>query len=362
MGLRLQDPIPEWITHIALVQGGGVKTGERSKILEELKSHAHEAARSAAALGTRSEAGILVDMRNVNVRYHERHVRWYCFSHMRILQVWYIGFKRYQLVYACRGSLAPPRRERYVGHYYSPEHRECVTSYLGSGKTTLLSVLTGDHPQSYTQRAPTSALTLFGAPRRTHATTHLRACIGVVSPELYNAWPRARNMSVWEAIATGFDGGFVPLGPHGLGVGLHGELSESERAWRAERVWTVLRRLGPHTWRDGADVEDFAEERAESVEEFAQRPFSGLPAGVQSVVLLMRALVGRPPLVLLDEVWAGMDDGMNRAARAYLRDDGVGEDQAVVVISHWEDEVPWGAEDGVKRFRLEGGEGAVLLE
>jgi len=236
----------------------------------------------------------------------------------------------------------------------------------GSGKTTLLSILTGDHPQSYTQRAPTSALTLFGAPRHAHATTHLRARIGVVSPELYNAWPRGRNMSVWEAIATGFDGGFVPLGPRGLGVGLHGELSEPERAWRAERVWDVLRGLGPHTWAGGAEVGEEAGAgagaREESVEEFAQCPFSGLPAGVQSVVLLMRALVGRPPLLLLDEVWSGMDDSMIRAARAYLRADGVGEEQAVVVISHWEDEVPWGVEDGVKRFRLEGGEGTVLLE
>ena len=255
------------------------------------------------------------------------------------------------------GTLAAIPRE--IGKVQTPLNS-------GSGKTTLLSILTGDHPQSYTQRAPTSALTLFGAPRRAHATTHLRARIGVVSPELYNAWPRGRNMSVWEAIATGFDGGFVPLGPRGLGVGLHGELSEPERAWRTERVWDVLRGLGPHTWAGAAEVGAEpgagAGVREESVEEFAQRPFSGLPAGVQSVVLLMRALVGRPPLLLLDEVWSGMDDGMIRAARAYLRADGVGEEQAVVVISHWEDEVPWGVEDGVKRFRLEGGEGTVLLE
>ena len=185
--------------------------------------------------------------------------------------------------------------------------------------------------------------------------------MGVVSPELYNAWPRARNMNIWEAIATGFDGGFVPLGPRGLGVGLHGELSETERAWRAERVWTVLRGLGPHTWGNGAEAKAGAA-GAESVEGFAQRNFSELPAGVQSVVLLMRALVGQPQLVLLDEVWAGMDDGMICAAREYLRGEGVGEEQAVVVVSHWEDEVPWGVEDGVKRFRLDGGEGAVLLE
>ena len=155
-------------------------------------------------------------------------------------------------------------------------------------------------------------------------------------------------MNVWEAIATGFDGGFVPLGPRGLGTGL---LEAPELAsWREERVWAVLHGLGPHIW--GGDGE------SDTVETFAQRTFAELPAGAQSVVLLMRALVGRPQLVLLDEVWAGMDDEMVRAARAYLRSaDGVGADQAVVVVSHWEDEVPWGVEDGVKKFRLEGGVG-----
>ncbi|KAI0253684.1 P-loop containing nucleoside triphosphate hydrolase protein [Lactifluus subvellereus] len=322
MGLRLQDPIPKWVTHIALVQGGRVETGERATILKELNPHTLEAARSAASVHAPGleEAEVLVDMQNVNVRYHERHVLKDINWTIRAGDRWHL-----------QGA-------------------------NGSGKTTLLSILTGDHPQSYTQRSPTSALTLFSAPRRAHATTHLRTRIGVVSPELYNAWPRAHNMSVWEAIATGFDGGFVPLGPRGLGIGLHGDLNETERGWRADRVWAVLRGLGPHTW-GAAAVEK--EEGGESVEVFAQRPFAALPAGVQSIVLLMRALVGRPPLVLLDEVWAGMDDGMIRAARAYLRGDGVGDEQAVVVVSHWEDEVPWSVEDGVKRFKLEGGVGTM---
>jgi hypothetical protein len=80
MGLRLQDPIPEWITHIALVHGGCVETGERATIVEELKRHAHEATRSATVVNTHSEARILVDMRNVNVQYHERHVSRYSSS------------------------------------------------------------------------------------------------------------------------------------------------------------------------------------------------------------------------------------------------------------------------------------------
>lgn len=71
-------------------------------------------------------------------------------------------------------------------------------------------------------------------------------------------------------------------------------------------------------------------------------------------------LVGRPQVVLLDEVWSAMDESMVSAARNYLREGGVGEDQAVVVITHWEDEVPWSVEEGVKRFQLTKGEGEVV--
>lgn len=73
----------------------------------------------------------------------------------------------------------------------------------------------------------------------------------------------------------------------------------------------------------------------------------------------MRAFVGCPPLVLSDAAWAGMDGSMIRTARAYLRGDRMSDEQAIVVISHWEDEVSWGVED-VKKFRLEGGEGVVV--
>ncbi len=84
MGLRLQDPIPEWITRIALVQNEHVTTGEKAAILEKLnlhtQNHTHEAVQPVAGVRSRDSragSGILVDMQNVNVRYHERHVRWY---------------------------------------------------------------------------------------------------------------------------------------------------------------------------------------------------------------------------------------------------------------------------------------------
>lgn len=219
-----------------------------------------------------------------------------------------------------------------------------------------MSLLTGDHPQSYTQLPPRSQLTLFGRPRSRIPTPQLRSLIGIVSPELFNAFPRRSGISVWDAVGTGFDGGFVPLGQRGVGVGLAGGLTEEEVEWRVSRVWDVLNGLGPHTWtRSKANPDPAA-----TPETFAKRAFVDLSAGEQSMVLLMRALVGQSKLVLLDEVWSGMDEDMIAAARAYLRNGGVTPEQAVIVISHWEEEVPWQTVDGVKRFKLDAGEGREL--
>jgi len=231
--------------------------------------------------------------------------------------------------------------------------------WLGSGKTTLLSLLTGDHPQSYTQRGG-SYLELFSRPRQRIPTPLLRSLIGVVSPELANAYPRRAGVSVFDVVGTGFDGGFVPGGKDGVGNSVEGMLSDEVRQWRIKRVREVLNGLGPTSW--DADVNSFAtgDDLLAPNDIFAKRDFVDLSAGEQSIVLLMRALVSRPQLVLLDEVWSGMDENMVRAARHYLREGGIGPDQAVVVISHWEEEVPWTVQDGLKIFKLENGEGREL--
>ena len=167
-------------------------------------------------------------------------------------------------------------------------------------------------------------------------------------------------MTVWDAIGTGFEGGFVPRGRHRVGFSVDGEPLEpggEEERWRVRRMWDVIRALGPPAWRG----EPRGEDEAREAQAFSQRQFTDLSPGEQSMVLLMRALVGRPPLVLLDEAWAGMDEGMVQAARAYLRDGGGLEDgQACIVVSHWEEEVPWGREDGVRRYRLEDGRGQEI--
>jgi ABC-type multidrug transport system ATPase subunit len=156
-------------------------------------------------------------------------------------------------------------------------------------------------------------------------------------------------MKVHEVIGTGFDGVFIPRGVDGLGTGVMHELTKQDIDWRRSRVQSVLEGLGPSNWLPGA-----------SNAQFSQTDFVDLSIGEQRVVLLMRALVGEPQLVLLDEVWSGMEEAMVLAARKYLRGDGISEQQAVVVITHWDEEVPWSKEDGLRSFILEKGVGAVV--
>jgi hypothetical protein len=76
MGLRLQDPIPESVTDIALVQGGHVTTRERT-IFEKLNPPTLENPRSVTVVrgrGPTAQASIMVDMQNVNVSRASREV------------------------------------------------------------------------------------------------------------------------------------------------------------------------------------------------------------------------------------------------------------------------------------------------
>lgn len=252
-----------------------------------------------------------------------------------------------------------------------PGSRNGPDIFLGSGKTTLLALLTGDHPQSYVQ-AHLKLPALGGdgpLPRKKTPTAHLRRLIGIVSPEMFDAFPRRHpGMSVWEAVTTGFGGGFVPRTRDApTAMRRHGsvgwvdvadeevpqldidpeESRELLRGHRIARCWEVLGALGPAAWSQGGQ---------EATAAFASSQFSTCSPGEQRLVLLMRALVDRPPLILLDEVWSGMDDSMIAAARRYLRGEipgifGVNNTQAAVVITHWEDEVPWNGEE-VLRFTL----------
>ncbi|KAL4241929.1 hypothetical protein ABKN59_000572 [Abortiporus biennis] len=327
MGMRIQDPLPDWTTHVAIVhKDGTIQTGKKEDILKTIADHipSHHfegkliTATHPSATGAVQEQEPLVDLDDVNVSYGDRKVL------------------------------------KNINWKIEKNSRWHLLGANGAGKTTLLALITGEHPQSYTN---SSKLRLFSRPRAKWPTPHLHARIGRVSPELHNAFPRRKGLTVWDAIGTAFDGGFVPRGRKRVGLSEDGtELEEGGEieTWRLNRMWHVLEGLGPTAW---SRVKD-----REALEAFSKRPFADLSHGEQSIVLLMRALVTQPPLVLLDEAWSGMDEEMVEAARKYLREGGGLQDgQACVVISHWEEEVPWGWNDGVRRFQLIDGVGKELF-
>lgn len=117
--------------------------------------------------------------------------------------------------------------------------------------------------------------------------------------------------------------------------------------------------------------EEEEEEPRRSLEYWSTRLFAELTASEQALVLVWRALVKRPRLVVLDEPFQGMDLDTTRivkrwfepCATRYPRGErqqeqeqeqggGLEEGQSVVLISHFEEEIPNGFD---RRFELEHG-------
>lgn len=73
IGLRTQDPIPDWITHVAFVQGGSVIAGPKDTILTAVKNH-NKIPTDKAPTATAPRGKLLVEMKNVNVKYGPRTV------------------------------------------------------------------------------------------------------------------------------------------------------------------------------------------------------------------------------------------------------------------------------------------------
>lgn len=199
-----------------------------------------------------------------------------------------------------------------------------------------MSLLTGDHPQSYRQ----AHLTLFGKKRSRLPTAAIAANIGILSPEVFDAFPRRPGMSVRDVVSTGFDNVFIPpRGVDAMGV----KIDNDGLRDRDLRIDAVLEGLW---W------------KSEPLDKFPLQEFSDLSIGEQRMVMLMRALVGQKPLVLLDEAWSGMDEDMMHTAASYLRR--LPPHQAVVVITHWEQEVPWSPQEGLRRIQLVSGQAKVV--
>ena len=138
----------------------------------------------------------------------------------------------------------------------------------GSGKSTLLSLITGDNVKAYHQD-----ITLFGVKKGSgESVWDIKKKMGYLSTELLRGFSRLD--SIGNMIASGF---FDTIGLYQTPTF---EQIEIARQW--------LHVLGMF--------------------EIRKQPFLSLSSGHQRLVLIARAMVKHPPLLILDESTTGLDD------------------------------------------------------
>lgn len=141
----------------------------------------------------------------------------------------------------------------------------------GAGKSTLLSLVTGDHPQGYS-----NDLTLFGRKRGSGETIwDIKKHIGYVSSSLHLDY--RVNISVKNVLLSGY---FDSIGVY---------CATSDKQNKLADEWLALLNLTKQ----------------------AHQPFQSLSWGQQRLVLIARALVKHPTLLILDEPLQGLDQ-LNR--------------------------------------------------
>ncbi|CND98109.1 putative molybdenum transport ATP-binding protein ModF [Yersinia nurmii] len=171
----------------------------------------------------------------------------------------------------------------------------------GAGKSTLLSLITGDHPQGYS-----NDLTLFGRRRGSGETLwDIKRHIGYVSSSLHLDY--RVSASLRNVIISGF---FDSIGIY---------QSVSDRQQRLADKWLALVGLS------GAA---------------ADQPFHSLSWGQQRLALIARALVKHPALLILDEPLQGLDP-LNRLLVRRFIDVMIGEGETqLLFVSHHAEDAP----------------------
>lgn len=169
----------------------------------------------------------------------------------------------------------------------------------GAGKSTLLSLITGDHPQGYS-----NDLTLFGRRRGSGETIwDIKKHIGYVSSSLHLDY--RVSTTVRNVILSGF---FDSIGIY---------QAVSDRQHKLAQRWLDILGMDKRT---------------------ADASFHSLSWGQQRLALIVRALVKHPTLLILDEPLQGLDP-LNRQLIRRFVDILIseGETQLLFVSHHAED-------------------------
>lgn len=169
----------------------------------------------------------------------------------------------------------------------------------GSGKSTLLSYILGDNPRAYA-----SHVRVFGRRRGSgESVWDIKRHMGWISPEFHQAFDA--SLTGLETVLTGLTDSFA--------------LSSVPTARQREQARRELRKMG--------------------LLHLAERPFGQLSTGQQRLLLLARALIKAPRLLILDEPCQGLDPASRRAFCAEV-DRRIRQGATVLYVTHRPSEIP----------------------
>lgn len=170
----------------------------------------------------------------------------------------------------------------------------------GAGKSTLLSLVCADNPQGYA-----CDITLFGHRRGSgESIWDIKKHIGYVSPEMYRSY--RKPVPVENIVASGlYDS-----------VGLFRKFTDKDFS----RIDFWLRLFG--------------------LESLKERDYLSLSGGEQRLVLLARAFVKDPDLLILDEPFHGLDARNRRRAMWVIEAFCARPHKTMVMVSHYKEDFP----------------------
>lgn len=178
----------------------------------------------------------------------------------------------------------------------------------GSGKTAILSLITGDHPQCYT-----NDIFVFGFQRGNgESIWQIKQFIGYVSTALQ--WEYRVGTNLRNVIISGFYDS----------IGLYTKATDKQREIADQ--WLML--LG--------------------MTDKADKTFNQLSYGDQRLLLIARAMVKHPPLLILDEPCLGLDDINRQLVLALIEKICAGSSTTVLYVNHHSEDKIAGIERSIQ--------------
>ena len=178
--------------------------------------------------------------------------------------------------------------------------RWALSGQNGSGKSTLLSLVCADNPQSYA-----CDITLFDRPRGSgESIWDIKKHIGYVSPEMHRSYKR--NLPAIRIVASGLMDS----------IGLYAVPNAQD--YDKCRWWLDMFGIG----------------------HLADKPFLQLSSGEQRLVLLARAFVKDPQLLILDEPLHGLDLWNRRLTKDIIETFCQRRGKTMIMVTHYQEELP----------------------